>query len=281
MNFLDGLMCYRDAVELLLKNIKAYAILVVLNLVFFGLLLLAPAGVFVSIYNPGAEQQSMLIAAMVAAFVFTAVNYPMLAIAHRTAELGDRNAEFSVKDLFKIGIKWRIVAATGVCVNFIAVTLWVMLAAVMSQAAGPEIMMAAFSIAAIISIVGSLFSFIYVGKCLDSGDFRTSWKAAKRVFSKHAKPVFGFIAAYLAACLLLIYLGYDFINSLDKVMGVFFRQDTFIDMQQSMMHALMSAAFIVLFNTINLAAKGMLCLRLKQEDSAPKKYLEEELFDEY
>ena len=115
---LDAFRCYSLAAGLLLSNIKSYACMVVMNILFFIAVLFLPFVIYFLPVSLSADDFLLVISLIICA-VFTIVNFPMLVLAQNIVDLGERDEAFAVKDLFKTNISWKQIFGIGIGINFV------------------------------------------------------------------------------------------------------------------------------------------------------------------
>lgn len=271
---LEGLRCYRNAIEMLLNNIKAYFALVFMNLCFFALLLLIPSGLFVALQDPVMVNEAPIVAAISAVLIFLVCNFLMLTIANNTVNFAEQDCSFKFRDLFKTGIsKWKI-CMMSIGFNFIVFTVYFFIAALMKTFTDNQTLIASFSFVILVEIFISVYFFIFVSETNNLGDFRKGASLAWTEFKKYPKLTYGFLPGAIIFGLVMAYLVYAFLDGMWGIITVMQRPEIAVDMQSCVLHVLLSSFMLVLLNTINLSAKGMFIKAIHQKDKEVKRFVD-------
>lgn len=270
----EGLLCYRDAIEMLLNNIKAYFALVVMNLLFFALLLLVPSGVFIALQEPALGVQAPIAAGMSATIIFLICNFMMLTISANAVKFDAGNSSFRFRDLLQCGIsKWKM-CMMSIGFNFIVFTAYFFLVAVLKTLADNTVLIPFLSFILLAEIIISVYFYVLVWETNSTGDFKPAVYAAFSKIRKYPKLTYGFLPMCIIFGLVTAYLIYAFLNGMWNIVTVMQRPELAIDMQQSVLHVLFSSFLLILLNTINLCAKGIFLRAIERKEQEVKRFID-------
>ncbi len=269
---LEGLLCYRDAIEMLFNNIKAYFALVVMNLIFFALILLVPSGLFVALQDPAIAAEAPIVSGMAASIIFMICNFLMLTIASNAVNYAQQDCEFRFRDLFKSGVSiWKL-CMMSIGFNFIAFTIYFFFGALLKTFADQETLIASLAFILLVEILLSVYLFLLVVETNASGDLKTGTSTAWKNFRKYPKLTYGFMPVCIIFGLVGAYLTFAFLNGMWNIITVMQRPEVAIDMQLSVLHVLFSSFLLILLNTINLCAKGMFARAIDRKDNEVRRF---------
>ena len=268
---LDGLLCYRNAAVMLLCNIKAYLSLVIMNTLFFALTILCPALVY-SLLGGTSGMEPALVSGMLVITVFMLANFLMLTAATNAVSIDAENRTFAISELFRTGITRLQMCMLGAGVNFVLFTFYIFIIFMLLVFAGQQAAMAAGSLILLAEAVISVFLFVYVTETVRAGDFKKAYSLAAESWRRYPRLMYGFIPVCIILCLTMAYLVYTFADGMADIARVV-NEAAVLDMQQAVLHCMLSVIFLVLLNTLNLTAKGMLIRRMDELKKEDQKYI--------
>jgi hypothetical protein len=269
---LEGIFCYRDAITMLLCNIKGYFSLAMINVLFFALVLLCPAGLLIS-SGETASMEPLIVSGLFIMVIFVIINFPMLVIASNVVKLDEENRSFAFMELFQTGIPKMQMCSLGIAINFVLFTIYTFVLS-MTQVFGDTQAVVAFSaLLLIVEIVAGDFLYIYVHETIRLGNFKTSYESAKKAFQRDLKLSYSFATLTIITGLTMAYLAYIFVDGFLDIATVLNNPNVPVDMQLAVLHCLLSFIILILLNTINLTAKGMLIRRIREKEKEDLKYV--------
>lgn len=270
MNMLDGLRCYSDAIDLIFfKNTKSYFYILLLNLVFFALILLVPSLSFYIVAEMREYSQAPIIAGMSGIIIYTLVNFPMMVLSQNIINKAEKKPDYSFKDIFHIEGSWLQIFSLGAGVNFVYISFVIAITLLLNSIAGTQTTISILGSLLIISIFISFFNYYFANFTNIDKSYKNSFSITKSKLSSQVKLVSGFFIGNVIISLVCAYLIYTFIFAMDGLISFSLNFNTTMDLSMCMMHSTMSAAFLIIFNTVNLAAKGILLFRLQEPPKNP------------
>jgi hypothetical protein len=257
---------------MLLCNIKGYFSLAMMNLVFFSFMLLCPAGILISTGETGGIEP-LVVSGMFMMVFFVIINFPMLVVASNAVSIDEENRSFAFRELLRTGIAKMQMCSLGIAINFVLFSFYTFVLS-MTKVFGDNMAVAAFSaLLLIIEIVISDFLFIYVHETIRLKDFKNSYYSAKKAFHRDLKMTYSFITITIITGLTMAYLAYVFIDGFFDIATVLNKPNVPVDMQLATLHCMLSFIILILLNTVNLTAKGILIRRIREKEKEDLKYI--------
>ena len=253
---LEAFKCYSQAIGLLFNNIKSYACLVVMNVLFLGLVLFTPFLIYF-IPNGISTGDMLLIASLIVGSIFIIVNYPMLILTQNIVDLGEMDEAFSLKDLFKTNLSWRRIFAIGIAINFVIISFIIALFVFSQLSASTDIIISFATFLLFVQLFASLFNYIYINRANDQNKLQ-SFGCIMALIGRHAKLFYCFFGVYVLISLINCYLVCIFFSGMDELLTFVVKGQSLADVQLSFIHAGFSIVILVLFNTVSLTAKAQL-----------------------
>lgn len=261
---LEAFKCYSAAIELLLKNIKAYGCFIAMNILFFSAILLLPFTIYF-LPTQISTDDAFLIIALIIIGIFTIVNYPMLVLSQNIVDLGEKDESFTIKDLFKVNIPWKTIFAMGIGINFIVNSTLIAIFVFAKVTSSTDVLTAFSTFLLFVVMFASLYSYLYVNKANTMGKF-LGFTDILTTIGKYPKLCYSFFGLYMLAALINCYLIYTFVAGMDVMITFILRDQAFNDLQLSFIHAGFSIVLLIIFNTLNLAAKAQLFRTICEKD---------------
>ncbi len=269
---LDGILCFKDAIALLLTNIKVYACLVAMNVIFFALMLFCPIGIYL-ITGDTSGNGLIIVSAMLALIIFLLMNFPMITVAVNAVKVDEENRAFAISELAQSGISKIQMWMLGAGINFVLFSFYLLIATLTWTFAGLETMVALSAFIAIIEFALSTFLYIYVSETIKLKDFKTAYGSTRGYFSKYPKLIYGFIPLMVIMGLTMCYLVYSFLEAAYNIAAVMNNPNVPVDLQSAVLHGTLAVVFLVLLNTICLTAKGVLVRYIQRYEKERQKYV--------
>lgn len=253
---LDAFRCYSLAAGLLLSNIKSYACMVVMNILFFIAVLFLPFVIYFLPVSLSADDFLLVISLIVCA-VFTIVNFPMLVLAQNIVDLGERDEAFAVKDLFKTNIFWKQIFGIGIGVNFVVLSFIIAVFVFAKLTTSTEILVTFSTFMLFVELFITVYNYLFINKANALGKL-PGFGNILTLIGKNAKLIYSFCAVYILTSLVNCYLIYMFFSGMDALITFILKDQAYSDLQLSFLHAGFSLVLLVLFNTVSLTAKAQL-----------------------